>query len=69
MGLLLFLVFLAHLARSLNPEGLSALAFFVGVSATHDPLFQAPFSMALVLVLASAYRGDQSSSDPIGSVS
>jgi O-antigen ligase len=56
-GVLLFLVLLAWIAlrvRARKPEGvacLGALAFFLFLSAVHDPLFHAPFSMALVLVL------------------
>ncbi|MGA9523978.1 MAG: O-antigen ligase family protein, partial [Myxococcaceae bacterium] len=62
-GALLFLFLLAWLVRKLDatrPEGiasLGALAFFVLLSGVHDPLFHAPFSMALPLMLGlGAYR-------------
>jgi O-antigen ligase len=61
-GLALFLLLLASLARRMRPStpagaaSLSALLFFLVLSATHDPLFHAPFSMALVLVLGAGVR-------------
>jgi len=60
-GLALFLLVLAMLARRFwgggrpQPLGLSALLFFVLLSLLHDPLFQACFSMGLVLVLGLAW--------------
>ena len=60
IGLLLFLWLLVFLARSLKLDttagaaGAGALAFFVLLSLTHDPLFQAPFSMALALALGAS---------------
>lgn len=59
-GLVLFLGALVALGRSMRREswtgaaGLSALVFFLALSMTHDPLFQAQFSMALALVLGVA---------------
>ena len=59
-GLLLFLWLLGSLARAMRPDralgvaGLGALFFFALVSLSHDPLFQAPFSMALALCLGAA---------------
>jgi O-antigen ligase len=59
-GLLLFLWVLVSFARAMSLQraegvaGLGALAFFALVSLSHDPLFQAPFSMALVLCLGAA---------------
>ena len=62
-GALLFCVLLVWLARRMDGRtargaaGLGALVFFVALGMLHDPLIQAPFSMALVLVLGSAVRG------------
>jgi O-antigen ligase len=56
-GLLLFVLLLATLVRFMGAATLSAcagqscLAFFALLSLAHDPLFHAPFSMALMLVL------------------
>jgi O-antigen ligase len=56
-GALIFaglLVWLARRMRADRPEGVAALgvlAYFVLLSQVHDPLFQAPFSMALALAL------------------
>jgi O-antigen ligase len=57
-GLLLFCLALAALALRMRPVtparavGLTALAHFLLLSAAHDPLYQAPFSMALALALS-----------------
>ncbi len=53
-GALLFLVMLAAVARAgwRSPLTVGALTFFALLSLAHDPLFQAPFSMALVGILA-----------------
>ncbi len=53
-GALLFVVMLVGIARAgwNSPLTLGALTFFVLLSLAHDPLFQAPFSMALVGILA-----------------
>ncbi|MBL9039731.1 MAG: O-antigen ligase family protein, partial [Archangium sp.] len=68
-GALLFVLMLSSLAFAARraPLGvltLSGLTFFTLLSLAHDPLFQAPFSMALVLVagagLAVPRRGDVS---------
>jgi O-antigen ligase len=62
-GLALFLWMLVSLARRMRPStpegvaGLSAILFFLILSATHDPLFHAPFSMAFVLLLGASMRG------------
>lgn len=63
-GLLLFVILLAALGRAMRVDqmagavGISALVFFTLLSATHDPLFQAPFSMGLALALgAGLVRG------------
>ncbi len=58
-GAVLFAVLLLSLAwrARQGPGGdlaFSALAFFAVLSTAHDPLFQAPFSMALVLTLGAA---------------
>lgn len=50
-GLLLFLWVLAWLARRVGPPGLAGLLYFLLVSTSHDPLFQAQFSMALALCM------------------
>jgi O-antigen ligase len=61
-GLALFVVLLVFLARRMKPShpagvaGLGALLFFMLLGTVHDPLFQAPFSMALVLALAIGVR-------------
>lgn len=60
-GLALFLLVLAMLGRHFwgggrpQPLGMSALLFFILLSLLHDPLFQACFSMGLVLVLGLAW--------------
>lgn len=56
VGALLFVLLLLSLAlrartAKLGALTLGALALFVTLSLAHDPLFQAPFSMALVLAL------------------
>nr|WP_225937022.1 O-antigen ligase family protein [Myxococcus sp. RHSTA-1-4] len=62
-GLVFFLVLLVSVARRMtlaHPAGVAgvgALCFFLLLSAVHDPLFQAPFSMALVLAFAVGVRG------------
>jgi len=59
-GLLLFLFFLAWMARSFRPTealgalGISCLVFFIILSLVHDPLIHPPFSMGLALCLGSA---------------
>ncbi len=59
-GLLLFVLALAALALRLRPVtpvravGLVALLHFLLLSLTHDPLYQAPYSMALALALSFA---------------
>lgn len=56
-GALLFVGMLILIATRMRPAtghgafGLSALAFFVLLSLVHDPLFQAPFSLAIVAAL------------------
>jgi O-antigen ligase len=60
VGLLLFVYLLVWLGRSMGKGsaraaiGRSALVYFVLLSLLHDPLFHAPFSMALALVLGGA---------------
>jgi len=56
IGALLFLLMLGWIARRgrHSPLMLGAMSFFALLSLAHDPLFQAPFSMALVGVLAVA---------------
>jgi len=60
-GLALFVLWLAMLGRHFwsaehpQPLGMSALLFFILLSGLHDPLFQACFSMGLVLVLGLAW--------------
>ncbi|NMO22657.1 hypothetical protein HG543_48545 [Pyxidicoccus fallax] len=62
-GLVFFLMLLVAVARRMtlaHPAGVAgvgALCFFLLLSAVHDPLFQAPFSMALVLAFAVGVRG------------
>lgn len=62
-GLVLFLVLLVSVARRMSlahpagVAGVGALCFFLLLSTVHDPLFQAPFSMALALALAVGVRG------------
>ena len=53
-GALLFLVMLAAIAIRgwRSPLTVGTLTFFALLSLAHDPLFQAPFSMALVGILA-----------------
>ncbi len=53
-GALLFIVMIVWIARRGwgSPLTLGALTFFALLSLAHDPLFQAPFSMALVGILA-----------------
>ena len=69
-GLVAFLVMLAAVARRLrpgNPAGVAAigaLVFFLMLSTLHDPLYHAPFSMALVLMLAAGVRGSQATLAP-----
>ncbi|MHB8874083.1 MAG: O-antigen ligase family protein [Myxococcaceae bacterium] len=64
-GLLLFLVALIFLGRAMRPAtalgaaGIGALVFFALLSLTHDPLFQAPFSMALPLCLGAAVHPER----------
>jgi O-antigen ligase len=68
-GALLFIAMLLWFARRLlrnrvaGAAGLGALAFFVLLSALHDPLFHAQFSMGFVLALgvslAMVERGDE----------
>ena len=56
-GALIFCGMLIALARRMNLAsasgtfGMSALVFFAALSLVHDPLFHAPFSMAVVLAL------------------
>lgn len=56
-GLLLFAFMLVSLLRRMRPAtaggavGYGAVLFFLLLGFTHDPLFQAPFSMALVLAV------------------
>lgn len=60
IGALLFAATLVLIARRLRvdrPEGVAgmgAMVFFLAVSLTHDPLFQAPFSMGLSLAFGVA---------------
>jgi O-antigen ligase len=69
-GLALFLSLLISVARRMRPTtptgvaGLSALVFFLLLSTTHDPLFHAPFSMALVLALGVGMSGGQAPATP-----
>jgi O-antigen ligase len=69
-GLALFLLMLVSVARRLRPStpegvaGLSALVFFLLLSATHDPLFHAPFSMTLVLALGVGISGGRAPATP-----
>lgn len=53
-GAILFLLMLGWIARRgwRSPLTLGAITFFALLSLAHDPLFQAPFSMALVAILA-----------------
>jgi O-antigen ligase len=55
-GAILFLLMLVWVARRgwSSPLAIGALAFFALLSLAHDPLFQAPFSMALVGLLGIA---------------
>jgi O-antigen ligase len=61
-GALAFVWLLIWLARTFKPrttEGAAAegvLAYFALLSQVHDPLFQAPFSMALVLAVSMGLR-------------
>jgi O-antigen ligase len=65
--LLLLLALASRLARGLRARpprfeaaaGLASLAFFALLSLAHDPLFQAPFSMALALALGAARTRDE----------
>lgn len=62
-GALLFVLMMIWVARRgwRSPLTLGSLTFFGLLSLAHDPLFQAPFSMALVGVLA---VGDADASEP-----
>jgi O-antigen ligase len=57
VGLLLFLFLMGWMVKAMVPGsveaavGISALCFFCLLSLLHDPLFHAPFSMALALCL------------------
>jgi O-antigen ligase len=70
-GLAFFLLLLASLIQRMRPStpagvaGLSALLFFLLLSLSHDPLFHAPFSMALVLVLGAGVRGSAAPDTPL----
>jgi O-antigen ligase len=72
-GLLCFLMVLVSVARRMTlahpagVAGLGALCFFLLLSTVHDPLFQVPFSMALVLVFAVGVRGGHEVAAPRGS--
>jgi O-antigen ligase len=69
-GALLFvglLVWFARLMRTDAAEGAAALgvlAYFILLSQVHDPLFQAPFSMALALALGAGLTRVTPRSDP-----
>jgi hypothetical protein len=69
-GLALFLSLLVSVARRMRPAtsagvaGLSALVFFLLLSTAHDPLFHAPFSMALVLALGVGISGGPAPATP-----
>jgi O-antigen ligase len=63
IGLLLFVATLVSLGlriarESSAPFGLGALLHFVLLSLAHDPLFQAPYSMALALGLSFAAQAE-----------
>jgi len=65
-GFIALLAWLGVRARS-RPLGaltLGALAQFVVLSLVHDPLFQAPYSMGLVLLLGAGLAEDTRSADP-----
>ncbi len=68
LGFLALLAWLAARAwrRALGPLAVGALALFATLSLAHDPLFQAPVSMALVLALGlgSTARGPLVGGEP-----
>ena len=57
VALLVWLGWRARKAGALAPVTLGALAQFAVLSVVHDPLFQAPYSMAVVLALAAGLSG------------
>jgi O-antigen ligase len=63
-GLLLWIARLMRADRAEGAAGLGVLAYFALLSQVHDPLFQAPFSMALALALGAGLtrRSDPSQS-------
>jgi O-antigen ligase len=70
IGLALFLVMLVALLRAMDPGsaqaaiGKSCLAFFALLSLLHDPLYHAPFSMALALCLGLALQRPRDGAAP-----